>query len=639
MATLLTPETLVDLSSPTDPRISPDGRWVTVSVTPASKRGDHSVSAIWLAAVDNRQPARQLTSGLTNDRHARWSPDSSQIAFLSDREERGTAQVQVLSLEGGEALAVTDVPGGVNGFCWLPAGPPRIAFLAADAQDKGEQERRKKERDDARVYGEFWPFARVVVLDLETKEARCYDTGERHVASLSPSPDGEKLALTLWDTPEIDHIMATSQLAVLDLNDGDLTLSGKPGFNADSVTWSQDGRALYFFGRGGATAVSSYQLWTYRLNAETDRTCLTTDLQACVYDVTRGADSQDVLVLVAEGTESAIYRLRPSDNDFAKLSHFPGDVSGLSVSDDGRIVAFLGSTADRPYDIYAGTPSGDWKRVTNFHTALDDTLLGEQEVVGWERAGFTLDGILIWPHDKTRVDGPLPTIVSLHGGPYGRWSNSFIGRYFGRWLAAQGYLVFLPNPRGGMGHGQAFAESVLHTVGDEDYLDIMAGVDMLIENGVADPERLGCGGWSQGGFMTAWIVGHTDRFKAGVMGAGVSDWGMMVATSDIPSYEYLMGGGNPYEGVGPHSFDRQSPISYVHNATTPTLIVHGENDERVPLSQGIFFHRGLRAYGVPTELVTYPREPHTIHERNHQLDLLRRVADWYAKWIPVGGGR
>jgi dipeptidyl aminopeptidase/acylaminoacyl peptidase len=274
-------------------------------------------------------------------------------------------------------------------------------------------------------------------------------------------------------------------------------------------------------------------------------------------------------------------------------------------------------------------------RVTDLHADIENIDLGEQEIVTWERAGYVLDGILIWPAGKSREDGPMPTIVSLHGGPYGRWSNSFITRPFGRWLAEQGYLVFLPNPRGGMGHGQAFAEAVLNTVGDEDYLDIMAGVDILVEEGFADPDRLGCGGWSQGGFMTAWIVGQTDRFKAGVMGAGISDWGMMIATSDIPGYENLMGGGNPYEGIGPHSFDRQSPISYVHNASTPTLIVHGENDARVPVSQAVFFHRGLTKYGVPTELVTYPREPHGIQERNHQLDLLKRIAEWYQRWIPV----
>jgi dipeptidyl aminopeptidase/acylaminoacyl peptidase len=146
---------------------------------------------------------------------------------------------------------------------------------------------------------------------------------------------------------------------------------------------------------------------------------------------------------------------------------------------------------------------------------------------------------------------------------------------------------------------------------------------------------MGVGGWSQGGFMTAWIIGHSTRFKAAVMGAGVSDWGMMIATSDIPAYETLMGGGNPYESAGPHTFDAQSPISYLHNARTPTLIVHGEQDQRVPLSQGTFMHRGLLRYGVPTELVTYPREPHGIQERQHQIDLTRRIGEWFQRWIPV----
>lgn len=422
--------------------------------------------------------------------------------------------------------------------------------------------------------------------------------------------------------------MGSSQLAILDLNDKGLRLIGEPGFNAGSITWSHDGQALYFFGRGGKTAVSSYQVWTVDLTADTGPMCVTDGFQACAFGLARPRSSHDILVLVAEGTESAIYRLTPSTGEFAKTLHFDGELIGLSASDDG-VIRTLGSPSQRPLDIYAGNPDGDIRAVSNFHSVLDEVQLGTQEVVTWDRAGFTLDGLLIWPPGKSRADGPLPAIVSIHGGPYGRWANGFKANAFGQWLAAQGYLVFLPNPRGGAGHGQAFAEAVLNSVGDDDYLDIMAGVDVVVEEGLADPERLGCGGWSQGGFMTAWIVGHTGRFKAGVMGAGVSDWGMMIATSDIPSYEALMGGGNPYESAGPHSFDNQSPISYVHNVRTPTLILHGENDERVPVSQGIFFHRGLRAHGVPTELVTYPREPHGIGERNHQIDLMRRMAAWY----------
>lgn len=635
MPTSLTAEMLADMPMPSEARISPDGQHVIFALAPGSKREEHPVSAIWLTATNNAHSLRQLSAGTANDTRPRWSPDGREIAFLSDRSKRGTAQVYILSLDGGEAQPLTDEAGGISDLCWLPGDVRRIACLAVDARDEDQQRRRDEERDDANVYGEFWPRAQLVLHDLDSGATQRFDSDGMHIASMTPSPDGSRLAITLWDTPEIDSVMANSQLALLDLASGDVTPVAQRGFNADSITWSADGKALYFFAQGGQAKVTSYQLWTVDLESSGEPVLLTKGLPACVFGVAGGRTRADILALVAEGTETAVYRLQTEDHAFNKITHFPGDLGSLSVSADGQTLAVIGSVAERPHEVYAGNVGEGLQRVSNVHTWLDDVKLGEQEIVHWSRPDLDLDGLLIWPPGKSRADGPLPTIVSLHGGPYGRWANAFIVRQHGRWLAEHGYLVFLPNPRGGMGHGQDFAASVLHTVGNEDYLDIMAGVDMLVEQGLADGNRLGCGGWSQGGFMTAWIVGHTGRFKAGVMGAGVSDWGMMIATSDIPTYEAEMGGGNPFAGVGPHSFDRQSPISYVHQAQTPTLILHGEEDARVPVSQGIFFHRGLRAYNVPTELVTYPREPHGIQERLHVIDMLQRVRDWYLHWIPV----
>ncbi|HET8629385.1 MAG TPA: prolyl oligopeptidase family serine peptidase, partial [Thermomicrobiales bacterium] len=246
-----------------------------------------------------------------------------------------------------------------------------------------------------------------------------------------------------------------------------------------------------------------------------------------------------------------------------------------------------------------------------------------------------LDGLLILPPGKGRADGSFPTVVVAHGGPYGRFADSFQLAWApsGQWLATHGYAVFLPNPRGGQGHGVAFAARVAGDVGGADYGYIMAGLDLLIEQGVADPDRLGIGGWSQGGFMTAWAVGQSDRFKAGVMGAGVSDWGMMVAESDMQHFEAALGGSTGWEGPGPHRHDALSPVSFVHRVRTPVLILHGERDERVPVSQGRFFARGLKEYGVPYELVVYPREPHGLQERNHQLDALRRTRAWFDRWL------
>lgn len=635
MVNPLTSELLVDLSVPSQARVSPDGTQAVVAVTTASKKDEHPVSAIWIAPTDGSSPARQLTTGLANDTAPRWSPDGDRICFLSDRAERGISQLYLLSLDGGEGKPLTEEPGGVAGAEWLPGNSPRIAWLAVDARDKDEQKRRKEERDDPTVYGEFWPYARLRVTDPDSGETRKYDIGDQHVAGFEPSPDGKRLALWLLDIPDIDEGLERCQLALLDLESGDLQTVGERAFQPGSAAWSSDGIQLTYVGRGGKTAVSSTQAWQRNLISDDPPTCVTPDLEACVGDIVRIPETDALLANIVEGIESWIGRIDTESGEVEKLQHFAGDLYSLSVSNDGQTIVALGSTPDRPADVVVLSGSGETRRITNFHTVLDEVALGEQEIITWHRNGFDLDGVLIWPPGRSRADGPMPTIVSIHGGPYGRWANNFIAGPFGRRLAQEGYLVFLPNPRGGRGHGQAFAEAVLHTVGDEDYLDIMAGVDLLVHDGLADPDRLGCGGWSQGGFMTAWIVGQTDRFKAGVMGAGISDWGMMIATSDIPSYENLMGGGDPYTSVGPHSFDKQSPISYVHRAKTPTLIVHGENDVRVPVSQAIFMHRGLRAYNVPTELVTYPREPHGIQERNHQLDLQRRIVNWYQRWIPV----
>jgi dipeptidyl aminopeptidase/acylaminoacyl peptidase len=274
--------------------------------------------------------------------------------------------------------------------------------------------------------------------------------------------------------------------------------------------------------------------------------------------------------------------------------------------------------------------------VTDLRPELASIAFGSQEPISWEGVdGQRLDGLLVLPPGRSVDDGPFPLVTQVHGGPYFRWPDALQVDWsdWGQWLAQDGYAVFLPNPRGGLGHGSAFADTVAGEVGQADWQDILAGIDRLVGDGIGDPGRLGICGWSQGGFMTAWAVGQTDRFRFGIMGAGVSDWGMMVAESDLPHFEAMLGGSTGWEGLGPHRHDALSPVSYVHRVHTPVLILHGEQDERVPVSQGRFFARGLREYGIPVELVTYPREPHAIRERNHQLDLLQRVRSWAARWI------
>ena len=204
---------------------------------------------------------------------------------------------------------------------------------------------------------------------------------------------------------------------------------------------------------------------------------------------------------------------------------------------------------------------------------------------------------------------------------------------WGQLLATAGYAVLLPNYRGGVGHGNDFAAAARAGMGTVEWDDVMAATDAVVERGIADPARLGIGGWSQGGFLTAWAVTQTDRFAAAVMGAGVSDWGMMAATSDMETFEAQLAGDTPWDGPGPHHYAKGSPISYASRRTTPLLILHGADDSRVPASQAVAFHRALRDQDAPVELVTYPREPHGIAERRHQEDLMRRVREWFDRWL------
>ncbi|MEV5896197.1 alpha/beta hydrolase family protein [Nonomuraea fuscirosea] len=203
----------------------------------------------------------------------------------------------------------------------------------------------------------------------------------------------------------------------------------------------------------------------------------------------------------------------------------------------------------------------------------------------------------------------------------------------GQWLATAGYAVFLPNPRGGEGHGHAFAAAVAGAVGLGEWTDVNTGIDLLIAEGVADPDRLGIGGWSHGGFMAAWAVRQTDRFQAAVMGAGISDWGMLVATGEGGVLEAGLSGSCGWEGPGPHPHDRLSPVSYAAKIRTPVLILHGEDDANVPLGQATYFHRALRRFGGEHEFVVYPREGHVIQERRHQIDVLERTRAWFDRWL------
>jgi dipeptidyl aminopeptidase/acylaminoacyl peptidase len=633
----LTAELVVDGEVPSQPVISPDGRWVAYVVAPVGRRGEHHRCALWVAAADGSAPPWQLTAGAAADSDPRWGPDSRSVFFLSDR--TGSRQLYRVRVDGGEAEVLTDW-GGEIADAWPLADPRQVAVVATDEPTE-EDERRRAERDDALVWGEQLPCARLRMLDLATGEPRTVgDLGHRHVVELAARPDGGALAAISWAAPDNDPGATTGQLHVIDLETGTARYLGPVGTEARSPVWWQadDGWHLAYLAMPepfGGDAVYDVAV-SAAAAAHRD---LTAGLAVCPTELAQVADGPP-LALFADGLDTAIYRLDPERLRFGYVSARDGLAHSLTACRSGTVIAALASTSYEPSNVHAGPPAGPLVRLSDTRPALRAISWGSQERLSYRAAdGLVLDGLLVLPPGRTRGDGPFPLITVVHGGPDYRSADEFMlaPHPSGQWLATAGYAVFLPNPRGGVGHGRDFAAAVVHSVGGREWTDIVSGIDLLIAEGVADPDRLGIAGASHGGFMAAWAIGQTDRFKAALMAAGISDWGMLVATGEGQTLEAALSGSCGWEGTGPHPHDQVSPISFASKIRTPVLIVNGEDDTNVPVSQAIYFHRALSWYGAEHELVIYPREGHGFVERNHQLDLLRRTRAWFDRWLRDDG--
>jgi dipeptidyl aminopeptidase/acylaminoacyl peptidase len=563
----------------------------------------------------------------------RWAPDSASVFFLSDR--TGSPQLHRIRLGGGEAEVLTDWHGDISDA--RPLADARLVAVVATDEPTEDDKRRRAERDDAIVWGERVRCGRLRLLDLATGELRMVDgLGSRHVVELAPRPDGGPLAVISWTSPEKDPGVTTNELHVVDPETGTVHDLGRIETMARTPVWWRADGSWHLAYLAMPEPFGGYAVYDVAVpTAAAVHRDLTERMAVCPTDLAQVTDGPP-LALFADGLDTAIYRLDPSLRQFRCLSARDGLVDSLTASRSGEVVAALASTACEPVDVHAGPPGGPLIRLSDTRPALRAISWGTQERLSYRASDrLRLDGLLILPPGRNRADGPFPLITWVHGGPSARYADQFLlgPRSPAQWLAAAGYAVFLPNPRGGVGHGRGFAAAVVRSVGGADWSDIVSGIDVLIAEGVADPDRLGIGGGSYGGFMTAWAIGQTDRFKAAMMVAGISDWGMLIATGEWGTLDVALGGSCGWEGPGPHPHDPVSPISFASKVRTPVLIVHGEEDTNVPVGQAVYFHRALSWYGVEHELVIYPREGHGFVERNHQLDLLWRTRAWFDRWL------
>jgi len=645
--TELTAEMIVDFAVPQELDISPDGTRVAYALSPNSKKEEHATSSLWVATTDGSRAARQFTRGDVEDHKPKWSPDSSQIAFLSDRDKRGTAQLYLIASDGGEARPLMPKTNKkpVEDFAWSPGGG-QIAFTSAD-EPTAEDERREKERDDADVYGERWPYARLRLFSIATGEVSTLVSGDRHVASFAWSPGGTELAYVAQQNPSREAWAHETVIERVAIAGGEAQQVRRFPGAIFSLAWSSDGETLLLLAPVEPRLLAPFAIYVVLVQGGEPRR-IAPGAEQCAGGLQQPVTARQAAVAIWEGLETRICWLDTATGEFAPLSPTKAEYRAASIPDwtvrvvEGRETVFAAArgSGNQPWEVWAGRSEGQseipvLQQVTAHQSALSSITFGPQEAFTWSAPdGWELDGILVRPPDVPG-DHPLPTVMLVHGGPYGRWGHEFYlhALEWAQWLALAGYVVLMPNPRGGSGHGERFANAVRGDAGGADYADVMSALDAAIERGIADPDRLGIGGWSQGGFMTAWAVTQTKRFKAAIMGAGVSDWGMMVMTSRMPDFQRVLGGSAPWEGAGPHPHARYSPISFAREAKTPVLILHGQEDPQVPVSQAMGFHRALREQRVPTELVVYPREPHSISERAHQLDVLKRVRGWYDRWL------
>ena len=645
VAAALTANLIVDGTRAADPVVSPDGRWVAWTT---SRAGDpeQRFSELQLAPAGASAVPARLTDGSVPARLPRWSPDSAWLFYVAGEELRRLR----ITAEGSAGVAelVLRWRGEIAGLVPL-AGGQLVAVVAGDELTE-DDERRQAEGDDAMVWSEravrqHWLWRRLRLLDLASGELTlAAGLAGRHVVDVAQRPGGGPLAVVSRDCPEDEPGAFTSRLHITDLDAGTAVDLGLIGLEAHSPAWWKgiDGWHVAWLAAvppAGATAVLDVAVPADG-SAAGEPVDLTASVTACPDELVQVTGGPPV-ALFAERLDTALYRLDQAGPSFERVTGLTGQAVSLSTSDDATVIAVMTSTPYAPRDVHAGSP-GALTQISDTRPEFRGVAWGTQERLSWRAPdGLELDGVLVLPPGRSRADGPFPLVTTVHGGPYSRWADELMAGWWswGQWLAAAGFAVFHPNPRGSQGRGRAFAAMVAGAVGRGEWTDLLAGIDDLVAAGVADPGRLGVAGWSHGGFTAAWAATQTSRFRAAVMGAGIADWGMQVGVGEFGRAEASLGGSFGWEGPGPHRHDQLSPISYAANVTTPVLILHGEDDTNVPVGQAMYFHRALTHLGAEHELVIYPRENHSFTERAHQIDVLERVRSWFTHWLgePVSG--
>jgi dipeptidyl aminopeptidase/acylaminoacyl peptidase len=647
----VTVDDLMRLSSVSDVRISPDGTQVAYVVsTPSLETAAHEAILYRIPAAGGTPLRLTRATRIFNkplpSPWLRWSPDGALLSFIGYVGD--VPQVMAMQSAGGEPWALTAVKDGVTRYEWSPDGK-HIAFIASDPT-AAEDERRIKNKSFVVHVDRSERPPRLWLQGVSDGAAQAITPADKTVLDFHWAPDGKNLAYAAADVPGFQASYSSSIYTVAIGGGEPRAIVRRPGTNR-MPQYSPDGRLIAFISAGGQPGMISAQD-LYVVAADGTGAAprgLTVSLQAWVNEFSWAPDGRSLYYIPNEQTngagehmfEQAIYRVALDGGPPQVMT--PGRIANfsLTLSADGRSIAYRSVESRTMGDVYVQRlPEGPARKLTDINPQLRNLQLGDLAPVHWKSFdGKEIWGLLLTP-PGFRHGTRIPMVVYCHGGPIGGYTYGIfpqfahipgqVDPYPVEAMASAGMAILFPMPRGGSGYGIEGFRAIVNRWGEDDYRDIMAGVDALVAQGIADPERLGVMGASYGGYMTDWIVTQTNRFKAASTGASISDLINLYYFSDAGDIvaEYF---GLPWEDTA--SLIRHSPITHVRNVSTPLLIQHGENDNRVPLSQAREFYKALTALQKTVEFDIYPRGGHVNFEPPLEREYMLRNLEWFRRWL------
>ncbi|HEX2835160.1 MAG TPA: S9 family peptidase [Thermoanaerobaculia bacterium] len=635
----MTYEDLAAMKRIGSPKLSPDGKWIAYDVTTTDLAANKRNTAVWLMRADG-SGAKELTAGSVGG----WSPDGKSLALTTG------GQIALYDVAAGTTTKLQELPGGASTIKWVPDGSALIATsdihpdCGLDAKCIAEKEKAPASKArviDSLLYRHWMSWqapTRSHILYVPLRGAARdltpgpYDAPHFSVGGgdeFDISPDGKELVFAR-NTDANPERSTNSDLFVVNTSGGDAKrITSRTGADT-SPLYSPDGRYIAYRSQARNSYESDlFELWLYDRAAGTSKR-IASDFNDWIDSAVWSPDSKTLLVTSGVKARHLIYEVT-LDGRMTQVTK-AGSADSIVIAPDGKTLYFSMSTLRRPSDIHSMSRSGTPVQLTHHNDALLAQLtMGAVEELTWKGADdATVQGWLVKPpnFDATKK---YPAIVLIHGGPQGAWADSWSYRWNPQMWVARGYVVLMPNPRGSTSFGQQFVEQISQDWGGSVYTDLMNGVDVFAQLPYVDANRTGAAGASYGGYMINWILGHTNRFKALVSHDGVynleSMWG---ATEELwfPEWEF---GGTPWEQ--PEQYEKWSPHRFAKNFTTPTLVVHGELDYRVPLDQGLQLFTALQRRGVPSRLLLFPDEGHWVLKPQNSKVWHETVLGWMDSYL------